>query len=85
MSDDIMKNTKPLVRKALKKAVGDMKTVNYGRDTKPSKSGYCHETWNWYSESWDVSPSSIDTKEQRNLNSLLGLDTNEGINKWYKQ
>ena len=79
-----MSNTKPLVRKALKKAVVDMKDVNYGRETKINKSGYDWISMEWYSERWDVSPSSLDTKEERRLNSLLGLDTNEGINKWYK-
>jgi hypothetical protein len=79
-----MSNTKPLVRKALKKAVVDMKDVNYGRETKINKSGYDWESMVWYSENWDVSPSSVDTKEQRRLNSLLGLNTTEGINQWYK-
>ena len=79
-----MSNTKPLVRKALKKAVVDMKDVNYGRETKINKSGYDWISRTRYSERWDVSPSSVDTKEERRLNSLLGLDTNEGINKWYK-
>ena len=81
-----MKNTKPLVRKALNKAVGDMKTVNYGRDTKPSKSGYCFETYTSYSESWDVSPSSLLNNPMNNhLDKLLGLDTVDGINQYYKQ
>jgi hypothetical protein len=73
-------------REAAVKAVKDMKNVNDGRDTKPSKSGYCHETWNWYSESWDVSPSSLLSNPMNNkLDKLLGLDTVDGINQYYKQ
>lgn len=71
-----MSNKKPLVRKALKQAVKDLtpeilylkKNLNIQRR---------------FDENWVVGVSYLDTKEQRKLNSLLGLDTNEGIAQWY--
>ena len=36
-------------------------------------------------ENYVIGGSYLDTKEQRYLNELLGLNSNEGINKWYKK
>ena len=36
-------------------------------------------------DNWVVGTSHLNTSDVRTLNSLLGLDTQEGINQWYKQ
>lgn len=72
-------------REAARLAMKDMVGVcNLGRDTKINKSGW-DENYNWFSEKWDVAPSNLDTPVTTKLDALLGLDTEEGINKWYKQ
>ena len=70
-----MSNTKPRVRKALSTAIGDMQ---------PELDVMRGELNKNY-DSYVVGGYYLDTKEQRKLNSLLGLDTNGGINEWYKQ
>ena len=73
-------------REAAREAIKDMVGVcNIGRDTKPNKHGYCMESRTYYNDKWDVQPSTLDIPLTTKLDALLGLDTEEGINQWYKQ
>jgi len=67
---------KPKTRKALKEALKDLRPeiLSLKKNLNNQRR---------FDENWVVGVSYLDTKEQRKLNSLLGLDTNEGINKWY--
>lgn len=69
-------NQKPKTRKALKEALKDLRPeiLSLKKNLNNQRR---------YDENWVVGVSYLDTKEQRKLNSLLGLDTTEGINKWY--
>lgn len=65
---------KPNTRKALKEAIKDMtpEIVELKKEMNPGPY-----------ENYVIGSSYLDTKEQRYLNELLGLNTNEGIEKWY--
>lgn len=67
-------NNKPLTRRSFKQAISDMKSelTKLRNDTRTR-----------IDETWVVGTSELDTKENRRLNFLLGLDSNEGINQWY--
>lgn len=71
-----MKNTKPLIGQAFKVASIDM-IPELKKLREESK--YRH-----YDESWVVGMSYLDSIEVRRMNEELGLNTNEGINQWYK-
>jgi len=69
---------KPKTRIAMKEAFDGLRTeIAKLREEKPSERGG--------TDVYVVSLAAIDTKEQRNLNVELGLDTQEGISKWYKK
>ena len=83
-----MTNNKPLIRKALKKAQEDLKKeLQTLRWEKPNQNW-----WNWNPQDGYVSGvdtyvvplAALDTVEVREMNKELGLNTNEGINQWYK-
>ena len=84
-----MRNKKPLTRKALKKAMVDLKPeVQKLRWENPN------QNWSeiipgsgWVSgvDTYVVPLAALDTVEVREMNKALGLNTQEGINQWYKQ
>jgi len=69
-----MSNKKPLVRKALKEAIKDMNPEIKELKKELNPGPY---------DNYVVGSSYLDTKEQRYLNELLGLTTNQGIEQWY--
>jgi len=85
---------KPKVRIAMKEAFKGLKPeIQELKKETPNQLYWDRETW--ISSGGDklgnvvdrfvVPLSYLDSKETRMLNAELGLDTNEGINKWYKQ
>ena len=84
-----MKNKKPLIRKALKKAMVDMKPeVQKLRLETPNQRYYDWTDGDGYMSGTDtyvVPLSALDNVEVREMNKALGLDTTDGINQWYKQ
>jgi hypothetical protein len=70
-----MQNRKPLVREAYRVAANDML---------PELKKLREEKYRHYDESWVVGVSDLDSPEVRRMNDELGLNTNEGINRWYK-
>ena len=69
---------KPKTREALKQAVKDLRPeiLSLKKNLNNQRR---------FDENWVVGVSYLDTKEQRYLNELLGLNTNEGIEMWYKK
>lgn len=67
---------RPKTRKALKEAIKDMNPEIKQLKKELNPGPY---------DNYVVGSSYLDTKEQRYLNELLGLNTNEGIEQWYKK
>ena len=84
-----MTNKKPLIRKALKKAQEDLKPeVQKLRMETPNQSWWDWNPQDGYINGVDtyvVPLAALDTVEVREMNKELGLNTQEGINQWYKQ
>lgn len=84
-----MKNKKPLVRKALKKAMVDMKPevqkLKSGQPPRRYTDWTPEYGWSYGVDTFVVPLSELDTVEVREMNKELGLNTKEGINQWYKQ
>ena len=81
-------NNKPLVRKALRAAFEDMvPELEKLRWENPN-----YKWWDWNPQdgyingvdTYVVPLATLDTVEVRDMNKELGLNTQEGINKWYK-
>ena len=86
---------KPKTRIAMKEAFKGLKPeIDKLRKETPSKFAmWCRDTYLMSGgemlgnivDTYVVPLSELDTKEVRALNAELGLDTHEGINKWYKK
>lgn len=82
-----MKNTKPLIGQSFKVASSDMipELKKLRAESKHKRYDNIYTLTNRrYDETWVVSMRSLDSIEVRRMNEELGLNTNQGINQWYK-
>jgi len=55
------------------------------QDMKPILKELRKEKMTFWTESWVVGVSELDSPEVRRMNRELGLNSVEGLNQWYKQ
>ena len=68
--------TTPRIQEAYRVAAQDMK---------PILKELRKEKMTFWTESWVVGVSELDSPEVRRMNRELGLNSVEGLNQWYKQ